>query len=163
MFPVVLATAGQPRELICHTKEMLRRVPHKGVGYGVLKYLSPLSAEERAALGGEAEISFNYLGHVTAAAPGAAAVPAGDSTDRDNRATGPLAITALLRGERLGLSFSYDTGRFTRAELETLAGACRARLGELVNHCLAQGGPVPTASDFGAPELTSEDLKEILE
>ena len=44
-------------------KEQLRAVPHHGIGYGVLRYLSAdRELREALAAQSEPEISFNYLG-----------------------------------------------------------------------------------------------------
>jgi non-ribosomal peptide synthase protein (TIGR01720 family) len=48
-------------------REQLRRVPQRGIGYGILRYLktaSPISAELDQ--GGQGEICFNYLGQFDA-------------------------------------------------------------------------------------------------
>src|SRR5690606_30075110 len=61
-YPVVLE-AGEPEDLayrIKRTKESLRRVPNKGIGYGILRYLGDSAHQE--ALFVRPEISFNYLG-----------------------------------------------------------------------------------------------------
>nr|WGE05710.1 hypothetical protein P5640_06595 [Bacillus subtilis] len=43
------------------TKDTLRRVPDKGFGYGVIKYLTPPGKKD-INFTGAPEISFNYLG-----------------------------------------------------------------------------------------------------
>ncbi|KAF6649084.1 condensation domain-containing protein, partial [Paenibacillus sp. EKM301P] len=61
-FPVVLdMNAGQDlSQRIKQVKEGLRRIPQKGIGYGMLRYLSAACEQERFVT--EPEISFNYLG-----------------------------------------------------------------------------------------------------
>ncbi|TRV70562.1 peptide synthetase, partial [Streptomyces sp. 130] len=44
-------------------KEQLRRVPDKGLGYGLLRYLNQETAPDLA--GPEPQIGFNYLGRFT--------------------------------------------------------------------------------------------------
>src|SRR5690606_2886875 len=62
VFPVHLSLEN-PEDLgesIKTIKETLRQIPHKGVGYGILKYLSqdkPLSSSSL-----NPSLSFNYLG-----------------------------------------------------------------------------------------------------
>ncbi|MDY8025549.1 condensation domain-containing protein [Paenibacillus polymyxa] len=61
-FPVVL-DMGEDRNVgrrVKSVKEGLRRLPHKGIGYGILRYLA--DGEGEAAFAAEPEISFNYLG-----------------------------------------------------------------------------------------------------
>ncbi|UCJ09145.1 non-ribosomal peptide synthase/polyketide synthase [Chitinophaga pendula] len=62
-YPLTLDTTGITDNglLIRHTKEILRQIPDKGLGYGVLKYLAG-----HTALQGETpwDITFNYLGQL---------------------------------------------------------------------------------------------------
>ncbi|WP_246063161.1 condensation domain-containing protein, partial [Paenibacillus ehimensis] len=61
-FPVVLEL-GQDEPVgqrIKRVKEGLRHIPNKGIGYGILRYLS--APQEGMKFGVEPEISFNYLG-----------------------------------------------------------------------------------------------------
>ncbi|WP_350308373.1 hypothetical protein [Bacillus subtilis] len=46
-------------EQIKAVKEGLRRIPHKGIGYGILRYLSN---QDQISYTAKPEISFNYLG-----------------------------------------------------------------------------------------------------
>jgi hypothetical protein len=65
LFPVVLdADEPEPRRLICSVKEQLRRIPHRGLGYGMLRFLA---AEEELVPAVPAALSFNYLGQFDAA------------------------------------------------------------------------------------------------
>ena len=62
IYPVILEV-GRPGDIpyiIKTTKEMLRRTPNHGIGYGILRYIS--AHEENARLALDPEISFNYLG-----------------------------------------------------------------------------------------------------
>jgi hypothetical protein len=67
LFPVGLTleggVGGPPGEALKAIKEQLRRVPAKGIGYGLLRYLSG-DAAVGAPLreGAQPEVSFNYLG-----------------------------------------------------------------------------------------------------
>ncbi|WP_042159291.1 condensation domain-containing protein [Paenibacillus gorillae] len=64
MFPVIILTRSDTfDENIDFIKESMRKIPNKGIGYGIIKYL--LSDEK--ILGKQTrlkpEILFNYLGH----------------------------------------------------------------------------------------------------
>ncbi|XXM72296.1 condensation domain-containing protein [Lysinibacillus sphaericus] len=61
MFPVAISApgAGNPGEQIQMVKEQLRRIPHKGMGYGLLTYLGSFDEKPAAC---HPEIGFNYLG-----------------------------------------------------------------------------------------------------
>jgi hypothetical protein len=64
VYPFLLEVAGDdpdgpddPGEQIKRVKESLRAIPRKGMGYGVLRYLTPASG-----LSARPAVSFNYLG-----------------------------------------------------------------------------------------------------
>ncbi|WP_340613214.1 condensation domain-containing protein [Xenorhabdus thailandensis] len=57
LYPVRLAMKTNIADTIIHTKEMLRTVPNKGIGYGALHQAGYLNGDLPA-------ISFNYLGQL---------------------------------------------------------------------------------------------------
>ncbi|WP_038191750.1 condensation domain-containing protein, partial [Xenorhabdus bovienii] len=57
VYPVRLEMQARVTETMIHTKEMLRAVPNKGIGYGALHQAGDLAGELPA-------ISFNYLGQL---------------------------------------------------------------------------------------------------
>ena len=65
IFPVVLKRGhpAHPGELLKTVKEQLRQIPLRGIGYGLLRYLSD-NEEIRQGLGEslDPEVAFNYLG-----------------------------------------------------------------------------------------------------
>ena len=52
-----------PGELLKSVKEQLRQIPHRGIGYGLLRYVSE-GGKVRDQLGDglDPEVAFNYLG-----------------------------------------------------------------------------------------------------
>ncbi|MEU0953640.1 amino acid adenylation domain-containing protein [Streptomyces niveus] len=131
-------------------KEVLRTVPDRGVGYGVLRHLDPVARRELAG-GALPQLGFNYLGrlattHVTdwglaeeQAAPRAQQAGVGD------RLGGHLLdINALTTdgasGPRLTATLSWSDGQLTEAEVRTLADLWFAALDSLVLHARVHGG-----------------------
>ncbi len=73
IFPVHLELpAGRdPGQTLQAVKEQWRQVPGRGIGYGMLRYLSEdLSIVERLRTSPGAEIAFNYLGQIDQVLPG---------------------------------------------------------------------------------------------
>ena len=64
IFPVFLdlKEADSANKAIETIKEQLRQIPNRGIGYGVLRYLSQDKAIARLATIPQAEVCFNYLG-----------------------------------------------------------------------------------------------------
>ncbi|MDO1482184.1 non-ribosomal peptide synthetase, partial [Rhodococcus ruber] len=156
------AFAGGPAagSVVKAVKERLASVPDKGIGFGLLRYLNEVTAAELRALPSP-QISFNYLGRVTAGD-----VPAGlDETgwlpgeglgdlvaagDPDRPANRTVDINALVTdapdGPRLSASFAFPTGAIGRSDVEQLAHDWRAALTALAEYARRPhaGGLTPT-------------------
>ncbi|HET9226172.1 MAG TPA: condensation domain-containing protein, partial [Thermoanaerobaculia bacterium] len=138
-------------------KENLRRVPRRGIGYGVLRYLAdaePLRNQPRS------EASFNYVGRVDDPGEGPlrlASDPGGAASDPRNPRPHPLAIDALVLGDELRMVWTYDRVRYRREEIERQAA-------ETLNHlrALIARAPVPTAADFPHAGLEQAQLDRLL-
>lgn len=61
-FPVVLESDNNADDMILDIKEIMRNIPKKGIGYGILKYITKEINGERINLNNTPNISFNYLG-----------------------------------------------------------------------------------------------------
>ncbi|HVG10761.1 MAG TPA: amino acid adenylation domain-containing protein [Thermoanaerobaculia bacterium] len=164
-FPLRLDLRGG--DTLKAVKEQLRRVPRRGVGYGVLRYLAddeaaaPLRAQTRP------EATFNYLGRVddTAAGEGPlrlASDPGGAASDPRNPRPHPLEINALVLGGELRLVWIYDRERYRREAVEKLAAASLDRLRGLIARCLSGETPGHTAMDFPHAGLEQEQLERLL-
>ncbi|WP_416242134.1 amino acid adenylation domain-containing protein [Bacillus velezensis] len=152
-------------------KDTLRRIPDKGNGYGVLKYLT-LPKLAGMTFGKAPEISFNYLGQFDAPGGNPAETeqpdafqfsPLGggdDVTDTWKREQS-LEISAIAAKGRMTVSISYETERFRQDTIERLSESCRYYLLKLSEHCLGKTDTEKTVSDFDDRELTEEALQDI--
>ena len=61
-YPLRLTPQAEQGDSIKAIKEQLRGVPHKGLGYGVLRYLADDLCKQSMAALPSAQITFNYLG-----------------------------------------------------------------------------------------------------
>ncbi|MGA8942997.1 MAG: condensation domain-containing protein, partial [Thermoactinomyces sp.] len=63
MYPVVFKIdSHRPADVIPYVKERLRQVPNKGIGYGILKYLTDPRHKQELDFSLKPEINFNYQG-----------------------------------------------------------------------------------------------------
>ncbi|MFG0818581.1 condensation domain-containing protein, partial [Pseudomonas sp. GLN_3] len=150
-YPVRLTPAAELGASIKQVKEQLRGVPHKGIGFGALRYLGDEAA--RASLAGlpVPRITFNYLGQLDGQFDERALfVPAAESAGEEQSPLAPLGNWLVLNGQvyggELSLAFSFSGQMFARATIERLARAYEAELAALVEHCQAPQGLTP--SDF---------------
>ena len=165
LFPVSLSARGQAAgELLRSVREQLRSLPHKGLGYGLLRYLS-LDAEVAARLRAapRPEISFNYLGQFDQAladsglfAP--AREPAGPNRSGLARRGSVLDVAAVVTGGRLRVDWHFSENLHRGATVETLARDYLAALRELIAHCLTRGAVGLTPADFPLAALGREEL-----
>ncbi|MCI3227306.1 condensation domain-containing protein, partial [Streptomyces sp. NP-1717] len=131
-------------------KEVLRAVPDRGVGYGVLRHLDPVAGPGLAG-GATPQIGFNYLGRLatTRVADWGIAEEQAAPRARPSGATGRLGahlldINALTtdgtEGPRLTAAVSWTAGQLTEAEVRTLTDLWFAALDSLVLHARTRGG-----------------------
>ncbi|MEV8457082.1 amino acid adenylation domain-containing protein [Streptomyces sp. NPDC052095] len=151
---------GQPGEALKNVKEQLRAVPGGGLGWGLLRYLSPEHGPALAALPAP-DVRFNYLGRFDA--EGAAGGRLLESGPGAVPLAHALEVDVLAREEDgepvVEASFSCPEGVFTEAGIRELAGAWTEALGVLADHCAPDGGAVHSPSDFPLVDLTGDQLE----
>ncbi|RAJ77623.1 non-ribosomal peptide synthase protein (TIGR01720 family)/amino acid adenylation domain-containing protein [Chitinophaga dinghuensis] len=149
--------ADNIRQLIA-VKEHLHRVPNKGIGYGILRYIAghdlPLTPE----------VTFNYLGdfgHGVAAGNGDALFSfSGEAhgqaiTDNWER-TSLLDISGIVAEGRLRMTVSYSTAQYSAATMERLMTACKQELVLLIEQLSAETTVHLTPSDLSYKDLGVE-------
>ncbi|MEC4875789.1 non-ribosomal peptide synthetase [Pseudomonas sp. NC26] len=144
-------------------KEQLRQVPHKGQGYGVLRYLADETGRERMAALPQARITFNYLGQFDQQFDAAALfqpldAPAGLAHDLEAPLPNWLSVDGQVYGGALQLRWTYSTERFDEQTIARLAEAYRQELLAVVAHCLVDGNGSFTPSDFPLAHLSQEQI-----
>ena len=165
LFPVRLTPQAQPGASLCAIKEQLRAVPGKGIGYGVLRYLTR-SAELQGLA--QPRVTFNYLGQFDGAFnadAGALFIPAGESTGANQDAAAPLgnwlSIDGQVYGGELELTWTFGTGMYRAETIEALAEAYRREVERLIEHCCDSGEAGATPSDFSLASLTQAQLSAL--
>jgi amino acid adenylation domain-containing protein/non-ribosomal peptide synthase protein (TIGR01720 family) len=167
-YPVWLAPGGgDPGQKLRTVKEQLRRLPRRGIGFGLLRHLSPDPAVRQAmATLDRAEIVFNYLGQFDAVFGGGpfglAPESAGPPLSPRGRHGHLLEITASVIEGRLRVTWSYAAARFDGAAIAGLADRFLERLGILLDHAAAGGGSY-TPSDFADAGLDQEQLDSLID
>ncbi|WP_147481819.1 non-ribosomal peptide synthetase, partial [Actinomadura harenae] len=160
--------AGGPDagRLIKLIKEQVRAVPGDGLGYGLLRHLSPDTASVLADLP-SAQVAFNYLGRTAMTGGDWRPVPGGMAAASDMEAAGTHVLEAdafaeaLPDGTRLTLELTGPGGRFTGAALDRLAASWAAMLGGLAAHAATPGGGGHTASDFSLVTLDQAQIDDL--
>ncbi len=162
-YPVRLVPTEQLGSSLKRIKEQLRGVPHKGLGYGVLRYLADANSRAAMAALPEARVTFNYLGQFDQSfASDALLRPSSEAggAQHDEQAPLPnwLSIDGQVYGGELQLRWTFSSARYQRRTIEALAQAYRLELQTLVEHCLAQDSGGVTPSDFPLARLDQAQL-----
>ncbi|HEX6292635.1 MAG TPA: amino acid adenylation domain-containing protein [Herpetosiphonaceae bacterium] len=169
VFPVLLTLPhdAQPGDALKAIKEQLRRIPQRGIGYGLLRYLSgqpALMAALRAQP--QAEVGFNYLGQFDQVFDDTAIFrPASESSGPGRAAQARRAhlldINAHVFENCLQVDWIYSTAVHQEATIAELARGFADALRELIDHCLHSNTGGYTASDFSAFNWSADDLDDI--
>lgn len=167
-FPVTLALARDagPGEAIRSIKEQLRAVPRRGIGYGLLRYLS--SDADRTRNPGEVDpdIIFNYGGRGMLGSSGDAPFRpvAGPLASRapENARSHALEVNAFVRDGRLEVHWTHGTEVHGEATVADLADRFLDELRTLIAHCAEPGAGGYTPSDFPESGLSQEELDRFL-
>jgi len=169
-FPVSLdlGDADGPGEALKMVKEQLRRVPQRGIGYGLLCYLCEDEevAKQLQALP-QPEISFNYMGQLDRALPeGSPFGPACESRGADRSLRGKrshlLEINGSIAGGRLRLEWTYSENLHRRATIERLVQDFAEALRAIIAHCQSPEAGGVTPSDFPLAGLDQKKLDKVL-
>ncbi|WP_458110063.1 amino acid adenylation domain-containing protein [Bacillus zhangzhouensis] len=166
MYPVVLeAKQGQTiADAIKGTKEMLRRVPNKGIGYGILKYVT---ATEPSAQHVHPEISLNYLGQidqeVTTELFRPSAYDMGRQASPDSEAVYKLNLSGLVQHNCFILSCSYCASEYEEQTIQQFMALLKEKIQSIITHCLARHEREFTPSDFSAADLEMDEMDDIFD
>jgi tyrocidine synthetase-3 len=151
--------------LIKSTKESIRKIPNKGLSYGIIQQY-PLAGRE--IVKPPPLISFNYLGQFDQFddVPDAGFFTFGEnaSTNIDPDLTMPHAVdfNAIINNKQLVISLSYQVELFDAVNMQSLLNHVEVSLGEILYHCLEKESSENTVSDFEFADLDEDDFDSVL-
>ncbi|MBO9732436.1 MAG: amino acid adenylation domain-containing protein [Chitinophaga sp.] len=168
LYPVLIEVPADERkgQLIPSVKEQLRQVTDKGLGYGVLKYISKADyLPEKDPW----EVVFNYLGQLDNSVSRAGVLTGvsespGLPMGEDFPVHDKIAVNSMVEGGELVFNWTFSLQHFDTATIEKLAANCLSHLEKIISHCISQQVPVYTPSDYGlGREVSNEALEKFLE
>lgn len=166
-FPVLLSMSrvSDVSYGIKQVKETLRKIPNKGIGYGILKYLTPLEHKLDISFTIQPEISFNYLGQfdqeVTTEVFTVSNMSRGCLVNPEMNRDQLIDITGVTVGGKLRLSFVYNHLAFQKESIEKLIEGFTSNLLSIIKHCMSQSTSESTPSDLGYAGLPIEEWDTI--
>ncbi|MHC8406480.1 non-ribosomal peptide synthetase [Pseudomonas sp. TMB3-21] len=162
-YPLRLTPLAEQGASIKAIKEQLRAVPHKGLGYGVLRYLADDPCRQTMAALPVAPITFNYLGQFDQSF-GADALfrpldePVGAAHDEHAPLPNELSVDSQVYGGELVLRWTFSAERYNPQTIDDLANAYLGELHSVIEHCLEDAAGGLTPSDFPLAKLTQLQL-----
>ncbi|MBD2767187.1 amino acid adenylation domain-containing protein [Hymenobacter sp. BT664] len=147
-YPVLLELRanGEFADQLTHTKEQLQRVPHKGIGYELWKYIHKNEVPVYP------EVLFNYLGDYLGTASAELAqfdTPIYSPRDPVSPATEllfDLDMSGIIIDGQLLLKCRYNPKRSDEHQVRQLMELFRQQLLDLIEHCTTQQLPLTAAT-----------------
>ena len=184
VYPVLLEwpASGDVGDALKGVKESLRGVPKRGIGYGVLRYLSS-DLLVREALSGAVvpltpnaqrltpflcpEVSFNYHGQFDAdqgstGLLGTAREFSGAVHSTAAHRSYLLDVIGQVVQGRLQMAFVYSEAIHARSTVERLAADYVAALRDVISHCASPDSGGYTPSDFPEATVSQKSLDRLL-
>ncbi|QRN95172.1 non-ribosomal peptide synthase/polyketide synthase [Archangium violaceum] len=167
VYPVVMEVKPGARgaEAVRAAKEAVRRVPGKGLGYGLLRHVR--EGEGRLAGVETAQVSFNYLGQLDSAVAessrfGLALEDVGPSRSPRGQRGHLLDVTVVVVGGELRVTWTYSEEVHERGTVERLAKEWLEALEEVVEGRGSAEAGRYTGVDFPLAGVSGEELERVL-
>jgi amino acid adenylation domain-containing protein/non-ribosomal peptide synthase protein (TIGR01720 family) len=170
IFPVHinLEAALDPGTALKIVKEELRSIPNRGIGYGVLRYLSrDRQITESLNSTSKAEVLFNYLGQFDQTFSQSSSFKfaresSGLALSQHGQRSHLLEINALITNSKLRVNWVYSKNIHRQTTVKFVAEKFKEVLCELIAHCLSPEAGGYTPSDFPDVMLDENQLEKVL-
>lgn len=150
---------------ILEVKDTFHRIPFKGVGYGILKYLSPFYNNELSNTDIYPQIMFNYLGQTDEDIKDGlftiASENQGNILSNKDRRNCDLDFLGIIRNKSLLMTLSYGRNNFSLRTMQKLMDHYHERLNQIIEFCSDKKEKVMSPSDFMYKKLSIEELDNI--
>lgn len=153
---------------IRNVKETLRRVPNKGIGYGVLRYLTADIKKANFPFKLKPEIVFNYLGQFSTDGfdtfdriTGITDLNIMDAINPDFEIGHKIDIEGVLDDGCLKLLFFYNSKEYEAKTIEKIAVILKEKLESVIDHCVNQDEVYLSPSDLGYKQISLENFENI--
>ncbi|WP_077853794.1 non-ribosomal peptide synthetase, partial [Clostridium beijerinckii] len=148
-------------------KETLRRVPNKGIGYGILKYLTKKDELGDLKFTLRPEVMFNYLGQfdedISKKIFEISDISTGKNIAEENTSNRLMEISGLISDKKLRLSFDFDANRIDSKTMNNFRMIFKINLQEIIEHCINKNEKIITPSDISNNSLSIDDLDDFIE
>ncbi|WP_445629010.1 amino acid adenylation domain-containing protein [Nostoc sp. DSM 114167] len=168
IFPVhlKLENANEQGKVLKSIKEQLRAIPNRGIGYGLLRYLSQDKKIAEKFSSSKAEVAFNYLGQFDQVLSESslfsfAQESSGSTKNLHSKRTHLLEINGGIYQGNLEMNWYYSNQLHRQTTIEVLAQKFIEELRSLIAHCLSPNAGGFTPSDFADFQQSQWDQTDL--
>jgi amino acid adenylation domain-containing protein/non-ribosomal peptide synthase protein (TIGR01720 family) len=162
-----LPASPLPGEVLRSVKEQLRKVPHRGIGFGLLRYANRGNAGDRLRSCPHPDICFNYFGQLDGPDRPGDVLRIASERAGARRAAGQqrwhlIEINAGVSGGRFEATWTFSGSMHQRATIERLAHSYTAALNALIESRSSPDAGGYSPSDFPAARVDQPQLDRLL-
>ncbi|MGM9978568.1 MAG: condensation domain-containing protein, partial [Clostridium sp.] len=167
IYPIVLSTASNIENTIINTKEMLRKIPNKGMGYLLIKHNN-----EEVIFNEDPKLCFNYLGNFDNLTSNKEEAnnedfidtsfgPTGETSSILNKSKYDFIINGKVEERKFQFLVTYNKGKFSENFIEKFNNSYLTSLEEIIQTCLKDSAVVKTPSDFDLLDIEINEFEKI--
>jgi amino acid adenylation domain-containing protein/non-ribosomal peptide synthase protein (TIGR01720 family) len=170
IYPVVLHVSNESNgeylsRQLKEVKETLHRVPDKGIGYGILKYLTAREFKPDICFRLQPQIGFNYLGEFNTefkeTSFGIAQESPGQAFSLKQNRKFVFNVTGIITRKRLIISIIYNKKQYKKETIERLLTGYKTQIEHIIDYCSSRQESEPTPVDLGYNRLSIRELEAI--
>jgi len=161
LFPVLVEidSTSDIGALLKSVKEQLRRVPNRGLVYGVLRYLSKKLNRGST----QPDLKFNYFGQLDNVLSSdslfnLSSLARGMERNEKQQRNCLVEVSSAVSGGQLHLNLSYSDNVHRRETIERLSANLMAALRGIIAHCRSLDSNEFSPSDFPLANLSQQQL-----
>jgi amino acid adenylation domain-containing protein/non-ribosomal peptide synthase protein (TIGR01720 family) len=148
-------------------KEQLRRIPARGLGHGLLRYMADDEVAAVLRAQPHPQVGFNYMGQTGSLFPedslfSPAAEPYGATMSPDSKRRSLIDVASGVTRDRFRASWRYSRNIHRRETIERLAEGFLGALRALLEHCSSTEAGGVTPSDFSLVSLSQDQLNRLV-
>ncbi|MCP5048414.1 MAG: AMP-binding protein, partial [bacterium] len=167
VYPVLLDVSydHDPARRIKEIKETLRRVPGKGIGYGILKYLTARRHKKGMDFTLHPQVGFNAIRQfdpdVNPVSFELAKESIGNMQSPERPRQHELEVSGILNGNRLAIRIAFNKNQYKTKTIKRLLSHFRSQLSRLIAFCVSKDTKELTPSDLTYNRLSIETVDRL--
>jgi len=166
-YPILLfiSNVKSLSRVIKEIKENLRSIPNQGIGYSILKYLTPLESKNSVDFNLSPQFLFNYLGQFDGDLEEKSFKQSRESVGNvlspNIQRDFEIDIASIIANKRMFISISYSKNQYRKESMERFLKQYEAELRQVIQYCFNKKEREISPSDLTFKELSIDDLENL--